>query len=183
MAPSVDAQLSPVFGTPRTVLDILDSGDDQARPGLADREHLHLPCLVSGRGAKHPIRYSVTPIGKSSGSNQPLRRAIGLPIGPPVVAAGHAALVASSKQVSRGKVGKRMATHDTSEHADDEPDQHEREPHEDDAGHQEGRQRVANGRAHRGGNDHQTSQDEDSLDSVAPAPPIDAGPGAARQIW
>ena len=36
----VDAQLPPIRGRPRTILHVLDPGDDQTGPGLTDSEDL-----------------------------------------------------------------------------------------------------------------------------------------------
>jgi hypothetical protein len=86
-------------------------------------------------------------------------------------AAGNASLVPAAKQIPRSKVGERMATHDTCEHAADQPGQHEPEHYEDNAGHHEGRQCVTDRRAHSRSEDRQPGQDEHSLDTAAPAPP------------
>ena len=41
LTPGVDTQTSPVVGAPRAVLHVFDTGDDEARPRLADSEDLH----------------------------------------------------------------------------------------------------------------------------------------------
>jgi hypothetical protein len=69
-------------------------------------------------------------------------------------AAGNASLVSAAKQVPRSKVGERPATHDTGEHAANQPGQYEPEHCEDNASHHEGRQCVTNRRARSSSEDH-----------------------------